>query len=101
MIFSSYEDDTDLIPESLDGFIDFWKSKLNIIPEEYRSAAKIEYRAESDWDCPYLVVELSYERPENEEEKVRRKDDEDKRKAEVRSAELRKLEKLKKKYRGR
>lgn len=98
VIFSSYEDDTDLIPESLCGFIDFWKSKLNIIPEEYRSAAKIEYCAESDWDVPYLTVELSYQRPENKEEKMSRIEKENKIRSDIRQRDLQQLAELKEKY---
>jgi hypothetical protein len=98
MIFDSYEDDIYDIPESPDEFLSFWKSKLNLIPEEYRSTATIEYSAKSDYDVPYLVVELSYQRPENEEEKMRRIQAENKIRSDIRQRDLRQLAELKEKY---
>lgn len=98
MIFDSYSDDIFSIPETPDEFLSFWKTKFDLIPKEFRSTAKIEYDAESDYDVPYLIVELSYKRPENKEELARRVEAEDKRKANIRQHELKQLAELKEKY---
>ena len=97
-IFNSYEDNSEGIPETPDDFLSFWKSKFDLIPKEYMESAKIEYAAEQCYDVPYLEVEVSYERQENEYEIAARIKREDEEKAEVKRYDLKQLAELKEKY---
>lgn len=97
-IFNSYEDNIEDIPETPDDFLSFWKQKFDLIPREYMESAKIEYAAEQCYDVPYLEVEVSYERPENEYEAAQRINREDEQRAEVKRHDLKQLAELKEKY---
>jgi len=62
-----YQDDNENRIESLPGFIENLQSKLAVIPEEFRGAAKIQIKGRGGYDYSgYWSTEIYYTRPETE-----------------------------------
>ena len=56
------------IPTSPVEFMQFWADKINIIPEEFINTATIEIDIEDDYGFQSLILEISYTRPETNQE---------------------------------
>ena len=56
------------IPTKAAEFIKFWQIKLEDIPEEFRSSARIKLGLEQEFGETYLGVKMTYERPKTDEE---------------------------------
>ena len=67
-----FEDDCAYFPTKATEFLAFWQEKIMLIPVEYRDSASIEVEAYQSYDCEYVQATVSYERPENKEEKQER-----------------------------
>ena len=92
-----YEEEYDDLPEKADEFIAFFQSKVDAIPEENRGTARIEIEAEENYGSASLSVEISYARPETDEEEAARERREQLRKDEIKTRDLRELARLKEK----
>jgi len=55
--------------ENLMEAVEWLKSKLESVPEEFRHSAKIEIGSVGSWeDSHYATIEITYERPETDDE---------------------------------
>jgi hypothetical protein len=91
--FDQYDDD--FPPSDATACVAWFVAVLNDIPEPYRSAAKIEIKAGG---LDYGRIEVSYTRPETDEEEAEREAAELAKAEERRAAELRQLAALMDKY---
>ena len=98
IVVYDYNSYSDTIPELASEFLEFWQRKLEQIPAEYKSTAKIELDATSSYDCGQLLVEMSYLRPETDEEEAVRTRKEDRQRKSLEDLERSQLAKLKAKY---
>ena len=62
-----YDYDHDL-PDTLPEFIEFFRSKLELIPEKYRDCASIDIDTSVEHGSPVLDIWIYYLRPKTEEE---------------------------------
>lgn len=85
-------------PDSLLDFQDWLKGKIDLVPEEYLSKSFIKIDAESFYDCPKLLVDIFYMRPETEEEAGVRNMQHAERERKIEMAERKKLKELMDKY---
>ena len=61
-------DDLDISEDPVK-FMAFWKDQFESIPKEFVDSARITIEAITKWECEYLEVKITYERPETTEEK--------------------------------
>ena len=61
--------DKALPPSKLMEFRDWLHTKIMEIPKEYLETATIEFDCDTSYDSSYANIEISYERPETDEEK--------------------------------
>lgn len=93
--------DGDWPPEDAAGAIAWLSEKLESIPEAFRSTAKIEFDSvSSDEDSHYARIEITYSRPETDEEEAVRLANNRLAAEAQRSRELQQLEDLRRKYEG-
>ena len=59
-------------PGDATGFIAWFEAKLQDVPEEQRSAVRIDLDTKLRYDCSYATIEFSYVRPETDEEEAQR-----------------------------
>ncbi len=85
-------------PENLIALIAWLNNKLYAIPEPYRETAIVEMDAELLYDRPSLTYQISYRRPETDEEETQRENYESLRNRRLEAHELEMLKKLKEKY---
>jgi len=84
---------------SLFAFADWLQAVIASIPEEYRSVAEIEIDSTSGYKgSHYATIEISYRRPETDEEWAAREAAIERRAAEVEASERRQLAALMVKY---
>lgn len=81
-------EDNGSIPHSLDDMIAALTAARDEIPEEYRDSAEVDCEPECSYGDYFAAMEVSYYRPENEEEMAKRLAQE-KRAAEQRAARAR------------
>jgi len=68
-IFDKEEYDGDWFPEKASEFMAWFNEKLEQIPAEHRDAARIEIGSIASYeDSHYVTLEISYSRPDTEEE---------------------------------
>ena len=56
------------VPEGVGDFIDWLTALREGVPAEYRASMKFEIDTATEWDSTYATIEVSYERPETDEE---------------------------------
>ena len=60
-------------PEAPAEFIDWWRAKIDQIPEEFRASARVRISSASEYDGGSSpVIEISYSRPETTDEQAKR-----------------------------
>lgn len=87
-------------PENADNFVQWVNQKISEIPEQYMSSAKVEIGAEDSYGSYHATIEISYRRPETDEEMQARIYAQESFAEQRRSRELRQLAELKAKYEG-
>lgn len=98
-VFSQEQYGGDWPPVQAADFVAWFQGHVNGIPEQYRDTARIEIDSTSGWeDSHYARIEISYKRPETDEELSARRATERARISEQEEAEKRQLAALKKKY---
>jgi len=93
-----YKDENLSAPEDADDFLAFFIEKIASIPAEFRASAYIELEADERWGAAYIGVEISYRRPESEEDIQKRKRLEEEQAAEREKRQLDTYNRLKKIY---
>ena len=83
------------IPEKATDFIEFWQSKLAMVPAEFIDSARIEFEAEEYCESATVNVELYYVRPESDEEAAARVANNETCEERIRVIKLRRYEALK------
>ena len=86
-------------PRLAEDFLNWFTTKINSVPEEFRKDVNIEIETSQPWDDadgPWLSIQ--YYRPQTEEEKINEDKDRALEKNTVMSSELEMLAKLKAKY---
>jgi len=73
--YSCYSED---IPTKPNEFIDFWNSKIKLIPDKYMNSAAIIIEADTQWNIGMLEMEVSYVRPETNKDRKERVSQENK-----------------------
>jgi hypothetical protein len=76
IVVYEYDDCAESLPVNADKFMVFWQDKLNLVPKEFLSAAKISLNAchgtyDDDVD---LEAKVYYSRPETDQETKERED---------------------------
>ncbi len=79
-------------------FIKLIQDNVVSIPAEYRESAKVDFNMESDYGSEYCYLEISYLRPETDQEEAERIQREAARHELVKARELRELQALQAKY---
>jgi len=91
--------DPDFAPGQLQEFVLWSNALLDEIPEEFRATAEIEISSTSSYyDSHYATIEVTYRRPETDEEWEARKQDVAARMQEEKQRELNLLAQLQAKY---
>lgn len=93
-----FKDDDIEVPESPEAFMEFWQEKIDLIPKEFLSTAKVDLDCQERWGSAYLELEISYRREETPQELAIRKGQESKRVSELEIRERTQLAKLQEKY---
>jgi len=68
IIYDIDNGDNSLPPENLGQLVPWLYYQLRSIPVEFHGSAKVEMIATESYGCPELSYEISYERPETDEE---------------------------------
>ena len=97
-VFDKEQYDGEWPPEAAEEFIAWFVGKVETIPEEHRATATIELTSASSYDCSFANVEISYSRPETDEEEERREEQERRIRMNQKDRELQQLATLKAKY---
>lgn len=63
---------SDWPPTDAAGALAWFRAKLDDIPAEFRDGAKIEFDSLGRYDSTYATIEISYVRPETDEEEAQR-----------------------------
>ena len=97
---SVYHNDVNYaLPKDPKEFLEFWQSKLDLVPAKYKHTTKISVEAEGTYEGgAKLLVSVFYFRPETDEEEANRTRIEKERADSLEERELRQLEHLKNKY---
>jgi hypothetical protein len=91
--------DPDFPPAPIEEFLAWVKRMESRIPDEYRDTATFQFTSEpSYYDSHYAKVEVSYRRPETDEEWAARKADVARRQADDARREREQYEKMKAKF---
>lgn len=87
------------IPSSWNEFVNWVNEKDKLIPEKYRDSARIEFDYDiRHYDEVICTVEITYNRPETEQEKLERLKIEKDYKTRLKERELAELRRLRNKY---
>ncbi len=86
------------IPDTPDKFLQWWKDKFDLVPEEYRHTAKVDLDITDHYGSCILECSITYVRPETKEEETARLADEQRRDSATKAKELNLLQVLKTKY---
>ena len=98
-VFRQEQGDGEWPPEDAKGCMAWFAAKLALIPEEYRDNARIEFDSIASYeDASYATIEITYVRPETDEEERIREHRRQATLAMERQRELDLLTKLKAKY---
>ena len=94
-----YTDSEYGMPEKVEEFMEYWQTKINLVPEEFRDSTRICIDADDDgYGCNQLEVQVYYMRPETEEEETKRITEKLESTTRIRDRDLAQYEKLKAKY---
>ena len=63
------------IPELASEFMEFWRTKIDMVPEEFKGSAYIEITHCEEWGLPMITARVTYKRPKTDEDKARDKED--------------------------
>ena len=63
------------MPELASEFMEFWRTKIDMVPEEFRVSAYIEIESTEEWGSAGISGKVSYKRPKTDEDKARDKED--------------------------
>ena len=63
-----------LMPEVASKFLEFWESKLSMVPEEFKDFAYIEIRSTEEFGCSGISAKVTYTRPKTDEDRAREKE---------------------------
>lgn len=98
-VFDKERHDGEWPPEDAAGAIAWLSEKLESIPEAFRSTAKIEFDSVGSYEgSHYARIEITYSRPETDEEETNRMQAEEARQHRQRQEELDTLARLQAKY---
>lgn len=99
VVFDGEQYDGEWPPEDATGCIAWFSEKLESIPPEYRSAAKIEIDVKGSYvNSCYARIEIYYDRTETDDEENAREAENQRRREAQKAQELRTLAALKAKY---
>ncbi len=79
-------------------FLSWLKEKVEQIPEEFRSSAKIEIDSIEEYGNAHAMLQIYYYRPETEEEMIMSVNTEKRKQEGIVQREMMELNRLKKKY---
>lgn len=96
--FSAEQYDGDWPPTNAEAGLAWFAAKVALVPEEFRAQAQLEIDATTRYDSAYAVINLTYTRPETDEELIARLHAEKARDQQRREAELQQLAALSRKY---
>lgn len=86
-------------PEDFHGFVAWFTEHFESIPSQYRDSARVELDSRAHYeDSHYASIEITYKRPETEDEEAQRLAAEKQRLGYAEAAERRTLAALKAKY---
>jgi len=87
------------LPNDVQEFMQYWQSKIDLIPEEFKESARICCEATDDgYGCNQFEIDVYYMRPETKEEEDKRVSGNIENTKRIRDRELAQFEKLKAKY---
>ena len=74
-----FEDDNieHKIPELASEFMEFWRTKIDMVPEEFKGSAYIEIESTEEWGSAGISAKVTYTRPKTDEDRARDKQDYD------------------------
>jgi hypothetical protein len=90
--------DADWPPEDAAGALAWFQQKLDCVPSEFRTTARIQIDSEESYGSSKATIEISYTRPETDEEEAQRKQQAAAKADRQRADELRTLAALQAKY---
>lgn len=90
--------DGDWPPEDAAGALAWFQAKLDDVPQEFRGTARIGIDATESYGSAYATIEISYTRPETDDEEAERERQAAARADRTRAEELQMLTALQAKY---
>lgn len=87
-------------PDNLMGFIEWFQSKLDSVPAEYKGSVIIDMETSQEYDICKVDLSIYYFRPETDEEIEARTKRERTNAETIRNRELKEYERLKAKFEG-
>ena len=86
------------LPELASEFMAFWQEKIDVIPEEFLSTARIELEGGEEYGCGATNAVISYVRPETAQELQNKKDEKSQQEQARTKIEIEQLKRLQAKY---